>query len=65
MKTAIADVKKLLQQCEDCVKNVSKMSYPCEVFVKARKLEFGRQCGKVRLIGCPHLGPMDPKNGGI
>ena len=37
MKTAIADVKKLLQQCEDCVKNVSKMSYPCEVFVKARK----------------------------
>ena len=45
--------------------NVSKMSYPCEVFVKARKLEFGRQCGKVRLIGCPHLGPVDPKNGGI
>jgi hypothetical protein len=41
MQTATINVKKLLHQCDDYVKNVSKKSYPCEVFVNLRGMKIG------------------------
>lgn len=41
MQTATINVKKLLHRCDDYVKNVSKKSYPCEIFVNLRGMKIG------------------------